>query len=301
MGLYKNNSGTLAPIAGTPASRLDGLQEQINDLTNNTVKNLLDTSNYSTSLNGVTVTRNSDGIISLSGTFTGSTGNWIYLGEYTLKAGKGYILSGAGKVSSNDGILGGLTNMWSGSKVSTSTTTELYGDSEVYTPSTDELLYFGIRMVNGTNYSGLTYKPMLREASIEDNTYEPYAMTNRELTERTLNDEEVDITYTTNMPANSVSARKNGNIVSVKVFHTSPVQELGTSTTYGCLGILPVGMRPKSTTNWFKYLMLNNNTFGQLTIEGNGQVSIGFTQDRSGTPKNIPTNENLYIEETFII
>jgi hypothetical protein len=119
--------------------------------------------------------------------------------------------------------------------------------------------------------------------------------------EEFLTNKEVDITYTANMPANSVSAKRNGNIVSIKVFNTSPIQTLGTSTTYGCLGLLPENMRPKTGTNWFKYLMLNQTTFGQLVIESNGQVNIGHTLDFSGDPKDISTSEHIHIEETFIL
>ena len=41
MGLYKNNSGTLAPIAGTPTNVISGLQNGIDQIANNTTKNLL--------------------------------------------------------------------------------------------------------------------------------------------------------------------------------------------------------------------------------------------------------------------
>ena len=40
---------------------------------------------------------------------------------------------------------------------------------------------------NGASISNLTFKPMLRLASDPDDTYQPYAMTNRELTEEKIN------------------------------------------------------------------------------------------------------------------
>lgn len=150
----------------------------------NGVVNLLDISKHNKIQNGITATDNADGSITLSAdsAYSGSTGNWFYLGEADLKANHTYILSGSPMVSPDDGTLGGLINKWSNWQFGTAAATVPYGDGEPYTPTTDIHLYFGFRLVNGTNYNGLTYKPMLRYVEITDNTFIPFAKTNKELT-----------------------------------------------------------------------------------------------------------------------
>lgn len=62
-----------------------------------------------------------------------------------------------------------------------------------------------------------TFKPMLRYAAIKDDTYVPYAMTNRELTEKVADTGwvEVDFPENTNFdPASHLQYRRCGNIVS---------------------------------------------------------------------------------------
>lgn len=269
-------------------------QDEVDDIVNvYGAKNLLPTLSGAVTYNGVTYTPQADGSVVVTGTASPSTSLVMLTTTTELPAGD-YIVS-SGVVLSNPIEL--VVDDASNNRLATINS----GQYRTFSIATATVIHCYIWVYQGTDAQGIRIYPMIRLASISDSTYQPYAMTNRELTDRTLNDEEVDITYTTNMPANSVSAKRNGNMVSVKVFHVSPVQSLGTSTTYGCLGTLPANMRPKSTTNWFKYVMLNQTTFGQLIVEPSGQLNIGFTIGLDGSVKDISTSENIYIEEVFII
>ena len=173
------------PTAGSDNPvKSGGIYNLFKTVDENGVVNLLDISKHAVNRHGITATDNADGSITLSAdsAYSGSTGNWFYLGEADLKANHTYVLSGSPTISSWDGILGGLTTQWSGTQITTSAATVDYGDGDPYTPTTDIHLYFGIRLVNGTNYDGYTYKPMLRYVEITDNTFVPFAKTNRELT-----------------------------------------------------------------------------------------------------------------------
>ena len=63
------------------------------------------------------------------------------------------------------------------------------GDGVEFTLNNDERIVAYIAILVGYTFTEpLVFKPMIRPASIQDDTYVPYAMTNRELTERLIYD-----------------------------------------------------------------------------------------------------------------
>ena len=137
-------------------------------------KNILPNNASSKTANNVTFTVNSDGSItvSTSGAVSANTRCEI-VSSITLTQSS--ILSGGPSGSS------GITYVLFAYDGNT-----YYGDLEEKGVILSAGTYFvGIIVYSGTTISTpITFYPMLRDARISDDTYAPYAMTNRELTER---------------------------------------------------------------------------------------------------------------------
>lgn len=149
------------------------VQERVDELVNDTdvilnvygSKNLLPNNAVSQVMNGVTFTVNADGSVTANGT---ATGNAVCIlctaanfGDTLMSTYTGYLRTANGYTISsgiNDDTVGGAT----------------------YEPNASRVYVF---VASGRTVSNLTFKPMIRDARIKDDTYVPYAMTNRELTE----------------------------------------------------------------------------------------------------------------------
>ena len=142
----------------------------------------------SVTINGVTFTVNSDGTISTSGTCDNPNGSTFFLWS-------GGIPSWLD--SDDDYILTGCPSGGSVTTYSIQYSNWAEGNLQVYydegsgvnikkiTDSTTQRLRIWIR--NGVNADGLVFKPMIRLASDTDDTYAPYAMTNKEITNKLTN------------------------------------------------------------------------------------------------------------------
>ena len=72
-----------------------------------------------------------------------------------------------------------------------------YEKGQVFTvPNNTTYIYVALRIQNGVNFSGKTFKPMITAAEDTCLDYAPHAMTNRELTLNTLKYKDVDISST---------------------------------------------------------------------------------------------------------
>ena len=125
-------------------------------------------------INGVTWTANSDGSVSASGTV--SSYSFIDGNSFTLRAGT-YILSGRPNVN--------YTYIALKRKSPEATIVSITSGTEVsFTLSSDTEVFVRLGADAGFSQSNaVTFYPMLRLATDTDPTYQPYAMTNRELTE----------------------------------------------------------------------------------------------------------------------
>ena len=154
---------------------INDISDEISDMNNVLgAKNLLPSDNVTQTINNVTFTVNSDGTVKVIG--TNSTSDNIYFNVNTSKISikKGhYILSGC------------PTGGGSGKYVLTVAGTPGYDTGAGFELDYEEDVskYIYIVVYAGATVSNLTFKPMLRPASIKDDTYVPYAMTNRELTD----------------------------------------------------------------------------------------------------------------------
>ena len=134
-------------------------------------KNLLKpnfvTYQYSTN-NGIKFTRNADRSVTVTGTATADA--TLYFSSITeLEVGKRYILTGCppGGGRSTYELYGLDIKDWVGAG-------QDFGNGSEFIPWRDALYTYRIVIHNGTTVDNLIFRPMVRDAKIVDDTYEPY-------------------------------------------------------------------------------------------------------------------------------
>ena len=157
---------------------LDNVQGAIDELKGTigyTSKNLIPYPFYETTktYGKVTYTDNGDGTITTTGTLSEDTSFCCHqrtIKPFTLKKGT-YILSGCPKGGAMDKHQLFLMTDNNGS---VKTIARDYGEGAIFTLEEDTKLGLNINIASGVNVDGLVFEPMIRPASIEDDTYKPY-------------------------------------------------------------------------------------------------------------------------------
>lgn len=170
------NDNTVYNIRDAGAAR----QEQVDWNTNNGVKNLIEITAESQTINGLTFTVDkSKGTIDVKGTSTADT-EFIFADlSSALLHGSKYILSG----SPNGNYLSyWLTLSYRPSQSSTFTQLRNYTGDTPCDMTNGYPNNCSITISNGLTISDLVFKPMLRYDFIEDSTFVPHAMNNAEIT-----------------------------------------------------------------------------------------------------------------------
>lgn len=154
-------------------------QAEINYAVNTGVKNLFPiTASGTQTIGGVVFTVNSDGTITANGTKTNN--DWFMLSENNSFDAGTYTLSDGLPVDTTDCLLIITTARTLGTAIMSTTANARPQTKTFNTAQTG--LYYAIRISSGKTVSNLTFKPMIRPASIADPTYEPYALSNPVLT-----------------------------------------------------------------------------------------------------------------------
>lgn len=139
-------------------------------------KNLLPYPFYETTKtqNGVAFTDIGDGTIVASGTSSGQSAfTFNHRIDNTMMLGAGeYKVSGCPSGGSNTTYR--LVVAKSSATGSFEVITRDYGDGATFTLTEDTDIYVGFEVLNGATVSNLVVRPMVRLASITDDTYEPY-------------------------------------------------------------------------------------------------------------------------------
>ena len=183
------DSGKKASDFATPEN-VQAIQNQLNAQGVLGAKNLLQNTATTQTINNVAFTVNSDDkIVKVTRTAeqTEIATRDLYVvsdEDYKLLAGKTLLMTGCPSGGSNDtyylecyyndGTGHWLRDIGNGLTITLPATK----------PATIKFL-IGIKVASIIPSDGLTFKPMLRLASDPDDTYQPYAMTNMELTEKT--------------------------------------------------------------------------------------------------------------------
>ena len=155
-------------------------------------KNLVKNELTLTTKNGVTYTPNNDGTFIVNGTATAGSGIPLNanIDKYLIE-GMRYKISldgiGADKDGSQNGIMMYVCKILNGVNVgdiARSNKTGGFTDEFVYhKDSSFDNLYVGCYTFNNASFTNSTIKPMIRLATDPDSTYQPYAMTNKQLTD----------------------------------------------------------------------------------------------------------------------
>ena len=249
---------------------------------------LLPTSISSGTSGGITYTVNSNGSITFNNqTSTSAVGLRFNGGKkpltyYGLKAGETYIMSGGVNSNlslqiqfrnSNENVISQPIDNGDG-KEFTIPSDAYYCDPFIFIPS-------GVT-VNGTVY------PMIRPADIEDSTFVPYAMTNRELTENT------SLTYDATI-ATELKLHRVGKMVDVTNAGNVTVSDLLAAT-------VPAEFRPRIETPLFCYVVNGANRYmGRVSFAKNGAISAVYQMNNDGTVTTLTGSEKIQVHGTWLL
>ena len=172
-------SGANISPAGSISSGIQTLTNQVKDMNNvYGAKNLLPNNAASQTINGVTFTVNDDGSVTANGTAAQVTQFPIIDNFLILKAGN-YILSTENNIPTDVYFSIYITGQGWKDITNDANSIEFSKNSDI------QITTCRLYIANGVTLSNLTFYPMIRLASITDDTYEPYAKTNQQLTEDT--------------------------------------------------------------------------------------------------------------------
>ena len=219
-------------------------------------KNLLQNTATTKTVSGITFTINADGSVSASGTATADA--VLNLGSISFNRDIDLIASGSigGGSASNKiykfyGYIPGQGNKF-----------ECYDGDARFTATANSNITVALIVYNGKTVSGVKFYPMIRLASDPDDTYVPYAMTNRELTldrfeKQSLssaddldNVTETGIYSITTSPANTP---ENKTYVTLIVKHRTDGDITQLITASSTMYARKKGGSPASWGSWYKY------------------------------------------------
>ena len=209
---------------------LETFNEYVSEISTVNVKNLLPYPYTDTTktANGITFTDNGDGTITANGTATDTATFTLGTTSEYLDYDKNYILNGC-PANGSEGTYYIQTEVsnW----VDTGSGVEFMRDLQMAGAA--------IKIATGTTVSNLTFSPMIRLAVIEDDTYEPYAMTNQELT-KSMRDIENDISETQDIISDAWSSSKT---------YAAGEYCISGNKLYKCL-VPNTGTQPPDATYW---------------------------------------------------
>lgn len=212
-------------------------------------------------VNGVTFTDNGDGTVTVNGTATAQS-EFILATPFTLNIDKPLIISGSPSGADANKY---LIQMYDKNPY---TTTYNVTEGDFAIPSIyGKTWEVKIMICNGAVCNNLVFKPMIRLASDPDDTYQPYAMTNKELTDAVTVEVLQCSDFMSGVTVNRNSVRKMGELVILDIDLTIPSASSG-----DLLCVLPSTCKP-----WDNLILTgvnrSNNTFACFTVKSNGQIS----------------------------
>ena len=155
---------------------LQPMRTEVNAIANQGAKNLAKNNGAtSQTLYGVTFTKNADGSVTANGTATANATFYIDNGYYSDLQGESLTLSGCPSGGSSTTYR--IAVIRSGSAIAID-----YGNGITFNGRDNQRV--GITIFTGYTANNITFYPMLRYSSIQDDTYVPYGISNAELTAR---------------------------------------------------------------------------------------------------------------------
>ena len=225
-------------------------------------KNLLPCNATSQVINGVTFTVNDDGTIIANGTATSRA--ILTIKDSHVLENMTYILSGC--PSGGDFENGYSIVIENSSHVGVAID---IGEGQTFQGNPNITLITFISIRSGVTLDNAVFKPMIRLVSDTDSTYQPYSMTNKQLTEEVREIEEVnditsEIITNTTFDASSFFL-KQSKVVNLSLRFTVDTDY----TSYALLATLPSEARPKKNI-WFKGWKSSTGTDVWLLLNSSG-------------------------------
>ena len=222
--------------------------------------------------NGITWTDNGDGTFTANGTATGG-GTAIKwrdsLHNYIVPAGD-YWLSGCPNGGSTDTS---KYYVWISVYHANGTSTEIHADENgtKVTILDDDLYLRGGTAIYPTagTVSNLTFKPMLRRIEDPDGTFQPYAMTNQQLTQRVGGD--TGWISCSTVSGKKCNYRKIGMFVIVDVAIAGAGSE---ASGWYTIGTLPVGCRPLSDVYYSAFSSYSATRWANIYVGTSGSIQV---------------------------
>ena len=268
---------------------------------------------------------NNGGVINLNGTANATnsvaltnrtpSGNYFYLpiGKYkytavpmkTVEVGTTYSSAYKKIASSSNG------------EVEFEITADTQSDYKLSDGSVLVALYIGL--VNTTVYNNVKVYPMIRIASVTDDTFAPYAMTNQELTNdkvsKTLTSTDAKTTvFSESSKVSSVTAILNDLLVSLRLTSTSGASASGSWTTIATLNeaYRPAGLVYEAAIddagNPFGWVRIHGDTGVVEVYQGSGSTktvnlsSLYFRSTSVSANRDItPDERSLEVEEPEVV
>ena len=108
-----------------------------------------------------------------------------------------------------------------------------------------------------------------------------------------------DISFMDNVPNETIYVHKNGNYVTITAW-SQAIQELGTSSSYATVGVLPQQYRPNYSL--LSYCCINSDILCQLIVGNDGLVKIGYSLSLTNNSScDIPNGMSIYFTITYVI
>ena len=279
MSLQKVNqtTGATTPIAGVPAATINGIRDNINK---NGAKNLLPAnlelykalntsgtwSSNEYTKDGLTYTINSDYSIKITGTASANTSLVLQHGSF---AAGNYICS---KGYDQNMPVVAVNSVAKATNIAEVRTTEV---SFTIDSADSAETWVSVYTTSGTAYgtSGITIYPMYRLASDKDNTYVPYAMTNKELTDASVTVVALNSTY---VNTGTIWYVKRGKQVIVNVDNLSVTSSATQSTALNSTKLpKPIANVNYKTRACGWTAKSNNGGVALLEISSAGDFTLG--------------------------
>lgn len=213
---------------------------------------------------GITFTENADGSITVNGTATDTARHLVTSKQF--KAGEKYILSGcpSGGAHSSNGTYTLYTQAINN-----------YDDGEgVEFTWNASITGITIAVFTGVTVDNLTFYPMLRLASDTDNTFQPYAKTNQQLT--------AENEALTNKLNNEIVTRSELGAKNLLPYDIQKIKALNTAGTWNGNTYTP----NNSSLN------ITLNTDGSITVDGTSASAATATLYIYGSASE--ANENIF-------
>lgn len=193
-------------------------------------KNLLDNTATTKISNGITFTVNSDKTVNVNGTNDTSANSSLIINRYELSPGT-YILNGCPSGGASNTYRLAIQETGSYSVLGS---IDIGNGSGEFTIDTTTNVQIAIFIQKGLTINNLLFKPMLRKATIADDTYEQYGASPSPVYPSEIENLEGKNKFNKNTTVSGYIEFKNGQVTSNNTYTSSDFIEIDENTNYYC-------------------------------------------------------------------